>query len=246
MRKFLCMWLFIAAAFFANAQGRTLYKVNQLTPKPGMRTAFEDAWKTHMVKFHSSTDKRYVYEVQSGPDNGSYVIVQGPISYASMDSILPDVKEHSLDMEKSLSPDLAATSNLLVRWVDTLSYKGDVQAQLALLTVTVVKDGRLSDYTAEARKAVLLYTKLNSPFSFNTMIKQQAGSSPTVILIRNLKDGYKELDADYFHLAADWFKNAYIKEYGQADWDKRLKLMDEVVVNRTQRFEKFRPDLSSK
>ncbi len=36
MRNFLCTWLFIAAVFFANAQGKTLYQVNQLTAKPGM------------------------------------------------------------------------------------------------------------------------------------------------------------------------------------------------------------------
>ncbi len=65
-------------------------------------------------------------------------------------------------------------------------------------------------------------------------------------MIRNLKDGYKELDQDYFHLPADWFKEAYLKEYGQVDWDKRVKLMTEDVVSRTQHFEKFRADLSSK
>ncbi len=64
-----------------------------------------------MVKFHSSTDKRNVYEVQSGPDDGAYVIVQGPMSYADMDSTLPDVKEHGLDMEKSLSPVLEPGKN---------------------------------------------------------------------------------------------------------------------------------------
>ena len=248
MRKTLFMWLFLAAAFFTNGQGTTLYKVNDATPKSGMKSAFEESCKLHMAKFHSGSDKREVYEVVSGPDIGSFIIVQGPISYADMDKTLPDAKEHSLDMEKTFSTKLEPmNNNFLVRWVDTLSYKGDdVKAQLFLLTITVVKDGKMGDYMAEARKAVLLYTKLNSPFSFNIMLKMQAGSSPTIIMIRNLKDGYKELDADYFHLATDWFKAAYVKEYGQDDWDKRVKLLTDDVVSRTQHFEKLRPDLSSK
>jgi hypothetical protein len=74
----------------------------------------------------------------------------------------------------------------------------------------------------------------------------QGGSSPTIIMVGKLKDGHKELDSDYFHLAPDWFKDAYVKEYGKGAWDNRVKLKEEDVVVRTQRFEKSRPDLSSK
>jgi hypothetical protein len=44
----------------------------------------------------------------------------------------------------------------------------------------------------------------------------------------------------------DWFKTNYIKKYGQAAWDNRVKLMEDITVSRTQHFEKFRADLSSK
>jgi hypothetical protein len=246
MRKNLFLWLFLAATSFANGQGRTLYRVNELTPKPGMQSAFEESWKTHLAKFHNQTDKREVYEVVSGPETGSFVVVEGPISYASMDTAQPTAKEHRLDLEKTFSPVLQSNENMLVRWVDTLSYKGDVKADLSLISIIVLKDGKLADYMAESRKTILLYTKLNAPFSLNILVKQQAGSSPTIIFIRNLKDGYKEVDQDYFHLPMDWFKTNYIKEYGQAAWDNRLKIQEDITVSRTQHFEKFRPDLSSK
>jgi hypothetical protein len=54
------------------------------------------------------------------------------------------------------------------------------------------------------------------------------------------------VDQDYFHLPMDWFKTNYIKEYGQAAWDAPLKILEDVTVSRTQHFERFRPDLSSK
>jgi hypothetical protein len=240
------MWLFLAAAFFAKGQGKTLYEVNILKPKLGTKLAFEESWKEHRVKFHT-TDKRSVYEVESGSEVGSYVIVEGPTSYADMDVARPTAKDHGIDMDKSIYPKLESViANFIVRWADTLSYNSDVKANLSLISTTVIKDGKMAEYMAEVRKAVLLYTKIKAPFSFNTMVKQQAGSSPTLIQIRNLKDGYKELDQDFYKLPNDYFKEAYIKEYGQADWDKRMKIMDEDVVSRTQHFEKLRADLSSK
>ena len=58
-----------------------------------------------------------------------------------------------------------------------------------------------------------------------------SGSDPVIVSIRNLKDGFKELESDYIPnpLAnqPDAFKNTYIKDYGQADWDARQKLLND-------------------
>ena len=72
MKKTFFLWLFIAVAFFANGQGKTLYEVNFVKPKPGMRSTFEANWKAHLAKFHKTDDKRTVYEVVSGPHSGEY------------------------------------------------------------------------------------------------------------------------------------------------------------------------------
>ena len=247
MKKTFFLWLFIAAAFFANSQGNTLYQVNVVKPKAGMRSAFEASWKMHLDKFHNTSDKRNVYEVTSGPDDGSYVIVEGPMSYADMDKTNSNSKEHGLDLEKNFSPKLEpGSSNSIVRWADTLSYKADAKAEKFLLTVTVIKDGKLGEVLTEFRRNALVSAKINSPFSYSVLIKQQAGSSPTIISIRNLTNGYKELDADYFKLPPTGFKDAYVKDYGQEAWDKRLKLLVDDVVSREQHFEEMRADLSSK
>ena len=246
MKKTFFLWLCIAAAFLASGQGKTLYEVNFVKPKAGMKSAFEASWKMHLDKFHKTTDKRMVYEVVSGPESGTYVIVEGPFSYADMDKTLPNSKEHGLDLEKNFTPKLEpGGDNFNVRWADTLSHKGDVKAEKFLLTITVVKDGKMGEVLTEIRRGVLINTKLNSPFSYNTMIKQQAGSNPTIISIRNLGDGYKELEADYFKLPQNGFRDAYIKDYGQEDWDKRVKLLVDNRVSQEQHFEVLRKDLSS-
>ena len=247
MKKLFFLWLFIAAAFFANGQGNTLYQVNIVKPKTGMKSAFEASWKLHLDKYHQKTDKRNVYEVTSGADNGSYVIVEGPYSYADMDKTKPNAKEHGLDLEKNFSPKLEpGSNNFIVRWADTLSYKGDPTAEKQLLTITVVKDGKMGEYLTEMRRNVLISEKLNSPFSYNVSIKQQAGSAPTIIGIRYLKNGYKELDSDFFNLPPTGFRDAYVKDYGQEAWDKRVKLLVDNRVSQEQHFEELRKDLSSK
>jgi hypothetical protein len=247
MKKTFFLWLFIAAAFFVKGQGNTLHEVNIVKPKAGMRSAFEASWKAHLDKYHKTSDKRNVYEVTSGPQSGSYVIVEGPISYADMDKTLPNEKEHALDLEKNFTPKLEPGSqNFIARWADTLSYNGDTKAEKFLLTITMVKDGKMGEYLTEVRRNALLSAKLNSPFSYNILIKQQAGSSPMIIGIRNLKEGYKELETDYFKLPQNGFKDAYVAEYGQEAWDKRVKLLVDNIVSREQHFEKLRTDLSSK
>ena len=247
MKKTFFLWLFIAAAFFANGQGNTLYQVNMVKPKAGMKSAFEASWKMHLDKFHKTSDKRNVYEVTSGPQSGSYVIVEGPFSYADMDKTLPNTKEHGLDLEKNFTPKLEpGSTNFIARWADTLSYNGDTKAEKFLLNITMVKDGKMGEYLAEIRRNALISAKLNSPFSYNILIKQQAGSSPMIIGMRHLKEGYKELETNYYKLPENGFKDAYINEYGQDAWDKRIKLLVDDIVSREQHFEKLRTDLSSK
>lgn len=246
MKKLLCL-LLCAATVTAFGQGSTLYRVNVLKPKAGMTSVFEESWKLHLAKFHNATDKRSVYQVTNGPESGSYVIVEGPISYADMDKVNPTAKEHSLDLEKNFSPKLDVTgNNSIYRWADTLSYHGDARADNVLVTVTILKDGKAGEYMSEVRRTALIAEKIKSQLSYNVMVKQFAGSSPTFVSLRNLKNGFKELDTDYFKMAPDAFKIAYIADYGQDGWDKRLKLLVDDVVSREQHFEKARADLSSK
>lgn len=246
MKKLLCM-LLCAATITVFGQGSTLYRVNVVKPKGGMKSAFEASWKMHLDKYHNSSDKRSVFEVTSGPGNGSFVIAEGPISYADMDKVIPTAKEHGLDLEKNFTPKLDnGGSNSIYRWADTLSYHGDSRSDNVLVTVTVLKDGKAGEVMTEIRRTALIAEKIKSPVSYNVFVKQFAGSSPSLVTRRNLKDGFKELDSDYNKMAPDAFKNAYIADYGQEAWDKRVKLLVDDVVSREQHFEKARHDLSSK
>ncbi len=253
MRKTFFLWLFFAAAFLANGQGKTLYEVNFVKPKAGMRSAFEANWKAHLAKFHKTDDKRTVYEVLSGPHSGEYHIAEGPISYADMDIDRPNAKEHGLDLEKNFSPLLEPnTMNATFRWDDTASFNGKVTADKFQVTITHVKWNMITETIRESRRGSLINAKINptSRFSANVYTQIWSGSDPVRVSIRNLKDGFKELETDYYGpntTPPNAFRDAYIKDYGYDAWDARQKVLDNNanVESREVFIMKLRKDLSS-
>lgn len=257
MKRTFFLWLFIAAAFFASGQGKTLYTVNFVKPKAGMRSAFETNWKAHLAKFHKTENKRMVYEVVSGSHIGEYHIVAGPIGYADMDTERFNAKDHGLDLEKNFSPYLEDERlNATFRHDDTASFNGSVTAEKFQVTVTHLKMGTQQATMREARRGSLIQAKLNPnpTFSGNTYVQIMQGTKSVMVQIRNLKDGFKELDNRYFPpnpnppaQGTNPFKDAYIKDYGQEAWDARSKLLDNNanIESREVYLMKLRKDLSS-
>ncbi len=244
MKRNYLFGLFMIASLMLQGQGSTIYKVDMLKPKPGMRDAFEASWKLHMTGYHSTSDKRIVYQVTSGPDNGCYVVVEGPFSYSDMDMVKANAKAHRIDLDKTILPKLEPGSrNFYAYWRDTLSRNIDAKAEKFLITNTVVKNGKMNEYLAEVRRGVLIQDKMNSPISTNRLTVGFAGSKPTLISIRNLKDGYKELEGGPNNPE---FRSTYINVYGQEAWDNRTKIMVDLVESAEMHFQILRPDLSSK
>jgi hypothetical protein len=164
-----------------------------------------------------------------------------------MDKTKPNTREHRLDLERNFTPKLEPGSqNFKAGRVDTLSHDANVTATKFLVTITVVKDGKMGEYLTELRRMTVLFDKFNGPWSYFNLIKYQAGSNPTIITIRLLKNGYKELEAGYFSYPPDTFRDTYVNEYGQQAWDKRVKLMVDDVISQEEHFEEWRKDLSSK
>ena len=253
MRKTFFIWLFIAAAFFASGQGQTLYTVNFVKPKPGMKSTFETNWKLHLAKFHKTSDKRNVYEIMSGAHQGTYCIVEGPLSYADMDVDKPNAKAHGLDLEKTFSPYLEDnTVNGTYRWDDTASYNANVPAEKFFVQVTHIKFGQQIETLREAKRSALINAKLPTPapISYNYYVQIWAGSDPVTVSVRNLKTGFKELDNNFMGANPNpptAFKDAYVKQYGQDAWDARSKLLDNNanIASREAYIMKLRKDLSS-
>jgi len=246
MRQLLFV-LCTVASISVLAQGNTLFSVEMVKPKTGQASAFETAWKMHLTKFHNGDSKRAVYEILSGPNTGCYLLVDGPSSFADMDKERADMAAHDKDYETNCASKVEMDGgNMVYRWVDTLSYKGDVQADKYIVTITHVKNGKMPDYMTEMRKVNQLAAIMNPRVSFNRYVQMWSGSDPVMVTVSNLKDGFKELEQGYNGLKPDDFKNAFIKEYGQAGWDNYQKVTGDDIQSREVYIMKLRKDLSSK
>jgi hypothetical protein len=247
MRKILFFLLF-AGLGHSYAQTKSLVSVLTVTPKITEQQNFESAWIAHLKKFHQNdtSNRRNVYEILSGVRTGSYYIVDGRLSWGDMDVERSNDKEHDQDYSSTVSSTLESESgDVIYRWADTLSYNSNVQATKYLLTAYHIKTGKQDDVTDEIKRSIAVDKKINSPVSFNGYIQTLAGSKPTVVIIRNLKDGFKEIDADYHKGLNDQFKAAYIEMFGQAQWTKRMTSIADLTDLTEQEMMKYRADLSS-
>ena len=247
MRKVFFLLLAVVSTH-SFAQTHSLVGVSLVKPKMGQETAFEDAWKAHLKKYHQTdtTNRRAVFEITSGVRTGYYYLTSGGLSWADMDIERSNDKAHDADYASTIVSTLQSESgNDVYRWADTLSYRPEVQASKYTITIYHIKTGKQNEVTDEIKRAIAVDKKINSPLSFNGYILTLSGSTPVVVIIRNLKDGFKELDQDFYKGLNDQFKVAYIEMYGYPQWEKRMNGIAENMVLVEQEMVKYRADLSS-
>lgn len=192
-------------------------------PRSGQVPAFEAAWKTHVIKYHNGESKRAVFEVITGDNAGTYQFVDGPFDYAQMDKEMTNAKAHDNDYGMSVSNKLEMEKGgYMFRWIDTLSYNySGVTADKFVQSNYMIKPGKLTEFLKEAKRNVVINGMIKNPGSSTVYLQLFAGSKQQLVVRTALKNGFKELDPTFTASTSEAFKEAYIKEYGQVDWDKR-------------------------
>ncbi|HET6767017.1 MAG TPA: hypothetical protein VFH08_06455 [Chitinophagaceae bacterium] len=255
--KQISILLGIVITLTASSQQATpvkdLITVNSVKPKPGQKMAFEAAYKLHIAKFHKTEEKINVYEILSGEYAGYYHLVQAGRSLEDFEKTRSDAAAHALDLDKNFFPLLEDTRNATYRFMDSLSLRSDVVAENFVVSVNHLKQGLvIADYRREAARTVKIQKKLKTPFAenFSLSVFEQLwdGSDQVVVNIRNLKDGFKSLQAGFYGTATPGtpsFRDEYVKEHGHTAWDDRVKLLDGAIIKTEQHINRFRKDLSS-
>lgn len=234
----------------AYSQKTDLATVNTVKPKSGQKMAFEAAYKIHIAKFHQTVEKTNVYEILSGPYMGYYHLVVSGKSFADFDKVRADATAHNMDLDKNFYPLLQETINDTYRYMDSLSLHPDIQAEKSVVNVRHIKLSLEGDYRKELARGVKVLGNLKGAFwdnlSLSVFEQLWDGSEPVVVTIRNLKDGFASLETDFYGpLPPNAFRDEYVKEFGTADWDKRVKLLEDAVVKHEQYIMRYRKDLSS-
>jgi hypothetical protein len=246
MRKLIFTVVLACISMLSTGQGKTLYHLTIVNPRLGSTTAFETAWKAHLLKYHKGDDKRSVFEILSGDHAGKFQLVSGPSAFADMDKEKSTDAAHDQDYDKTVVPSVQDMSGSYVyRHADTLSYNGDVVAEKFFTTVYNVRRGKMNDFTAEVKRAVATNKLINSRSSYNSYIRLWSGTSPQLVIVSRLKDGFKQMDDAFAPSQSAAFKEQYIKSFGQEQWEKRMTSITDFVESTEVFISKLRKDLSS-
>lgn len=144
---------------------------------------------------------------------------------------------------------LNETRNGIFRFMDSLSVHTDIIAYKALVNVRHVKLSLEGDYRQELSIGIKVLKNLKGKFwenlSVNVFEQLWDGTDPVVVSIRNLKDGFQSLETDFYGATGTCFMDEYVKQFGTAAWDKKVKLLNEAIVKNEQYIVKPRKDLSN-
>jgi len=242
--------LMIVCCFIApavRAQQTQLFNVEMIKAKAGQMAAFEAGWQSHVARFHAKDNKtRHVHSILSGPYLGYYQLMEGPSTFSGMDGNNPQKKEHDLDYDEHVLPNIEVRKgNLIYAHMDSLSYHTDVHPEKILTTVFHLKAGAEKEFLAEMKRTAQVDRKINSRSSYNCYVLHFGGSLQQVMLITNLPEGFSQLEEGYFPAVPEAFKKAYIATYTQQQWDRRNKLLKDLVERYETYIAKLNKPLSS-
>ncbi|HEY0677218.1 MAG TPA: hypothetical protein VGD17_02985 [Chitinophagaceae bacterium] len=253
MKSLFFILFVVAMSTISFAQQKNLVTVNTVKPKNGQKMAFEAAYKAHVTKFHKGDQSIAVYEILTGPYEGHYHLV-GPMSaYEDFDKERSDDATHSLDLDKTFFPHLESTMNGTFRLLDSLSVHQQVQAEKFVVTVRHLKEGANQgnlrrELSRSAKVINEMKTKFFENLSLSVFEQLWDGSDQVVVEIRNLGDGFKSLEPNYYGATpagSPSFRDVYSKMYGNSEWDTRVKDMEGMYGKVEVYLMRLRKDMST-
>ena len=168
---------------------------SKIFPKIDKIQEFETALKVHVQKYHTNDWKWNVFQVQSGPDYGGYMISEYPVSWDQVDKRGDLGSAHMTDWNKNVL--------VHVREVGLGSY-GEFKAELSTVALTDYADKIMIEYQLSnpgkmnVHKAML--EKLKKVWvegKESVAVYEQVGSgAPKFAIITRFKDGLKVLSDD--------------------------------------------------
>lgn len=184
--------------------------------KPGKEDDLRAALAAHAAKFHKDDYRWRLGEFQSGPNEGMFLITEGPTSWTVLDDRGDLGPAHMQDYATNVLPLVATnTPNTFHVYMDELSTVGATQySNKALLVHMVVKPGRNDDAVAQQKKWKGIYEKLGLNVGVWHMVFSGANEYTAVW---RMKNGLKDIDENFsLHKTCD-------ELYGPEAWSQLQK-----------------------
>lgn len=234
-------FLLLLLPLFATSQTKTLLTTNRVFAKNDKVGEFEKALANHAQKYHKGDVSWRVWSIESGPDAGGYMITEGPTTWATMDGRGDISAEHTTDWEKMVLPHTDGRGQ---------SAYSEFQADLSTVQLTDYADKIIINHmTAKPGKMVqtkALIQKMNKVWAADkesvAVYTAAFSGEPGYVTVTRLKNGLKELAADYRKPMAD----RYNAVHGAGAFDTWLNDYADAVQMRWSELLTYKPLLSSK
>jgi hypothetical protein len=239
MRKLLALWLFIP--FVGVGQVKNVVKSERVFPKMDKIGEFEKAIAAHVQKFHTGDWKWRVWQIESGPDAGGYMLTEGPNSWEQIDKRGDLGAGHMEDWYKSVSVYLtdrfSAQYGVFDDELSTVQLT-DYADKIAISHV-FPKPGMGDQLENQLKMAKKAWTAGNQTVA----VYSASSSGPAqYLLVYRYKQGLKEREKGF----REPFKDRYETANGKGSYGEFMESVSKYADQGWSEILFFRPDLSSK
>jgi hypothetical protein len=239
MKKLLAFLLLISIS--GMAQEKNVVNTQRIFPKADKVLEFEKGLAAHAQKYHTGDWKWRVFEIQSGPDYGSYQIVEGPNTWDQIDTRGDLSAEHTIDWNKSVAAYItdrgSSTYGVFREDLSTVQLT-DYSDKIAI-THLFPKPGYGDKVEEMLKKAKKAWANGNQTVA----VYEASSSGPAQFnLVFRYKQGLKERNKDF----RKPFKERYNTVNGEDSYEAYLESVRQYVEKAWSELLFMRADLSSK
>ena len=239
MRKILFMIL--ALPLIGIAQNKNLISATRYFPKTDKVVQFEKTLAAHAQKFHKGDQHWRVWTVETGPDAGAYMVVEGPTNWDGVDKRGDLGEVHMKDWQTTVQPllnDKYETMYLMFRPELSTVAQNDY-AEKIYINHLFVKPG----YRGEIMSNLENMKKLHEADGASVAVYDASSSGePQFVVVTRYKKGLKERDV---RMTED-FSTRFTKANGNGSFEKWLTNYKDGVVKQWSEILYLKPELGSK
>ncbi len=239
MRKVFLLGLLLP--LFGMSQAKNVVSTFRVYPKIDKTLEFEKAFISHATKYHTGNWKWRVFSIETGPESGGFMVVEGPLSWADYDTRGNLGDEHTADWANNVMPFTAdrgtATYSEFNEELSTVGISD--YADKIIINHILPMPGKISNVLEMGKKMKKAWMDGKESIA---VYEGRGSGAPEILTVARLKAGLKEMAADY----RKPFPERYTAANGEGSWQT---FQDEFAKNVEKRWSEilfFRADMSSK
>jgi hypothetical protein len=233
--------LFFLLPLYCLSQNPSVISYSRFFAKNDKQAELRKSLINHSTKFHTGTWKWRIYSLDSGPDAGGYLAIEGPTTWDQIDNRKDISADHVGDLAKNVLP-LTIDKNeqgYMVFREDLSSVKiTDYSDKVSIMHV-FPKPGKMPGVEEQLK----LLKKVWEDGNESVAVYQASSSGPNqFIIVTRYKQGLKEKELGF----RKPMKERYNTSNGEGSFDKYVAATSDLLDHQWAEMASFESDMSSK